>query len=41
MLSAPSRNAPADSIRATAVDVAGAIQPRRSFEPHSARLPLV
>src|SRR6266550_5801360 len=38
MLSAPTRKAPAASRRATAVDVLGAIQPFRIFEPHSASL---
>ena len=40
MLTAPSRNVPAASSRSTAVAVAGAIQPLRIFEPHSASLPL-
>jgi hypothetical protein len=39
MCSAPRRNDPAASSRATAVDVTGAIQPSRTFEPQPAGLP--
>jgi len=41
MCNAPMRIAPAASSRAIAVEVLGAIQPSRSFEPQPAGLPLM
>jgi hypothetical protein len=41
MCSAPIRNDPAAASRVSTVEVAGAIQPLRTFEPHSDNLPLM